>query len=76
MEDPDPYLLLNGGQTRHASGPVQTPIRYMYYKPFVISGILMFPVIVSVYQILIEKMSACNHSQSRKITQSLNDSLV
>ena len=26
IEDPDPYLLTHGGQTRHARGPVQLPL--------------------------------------------------
>ena len=30
IEDPDPYPLSKGGQNRHARGPVQTHIRYIY----------------------------------------------
>ena len=29
IEDPDPYPLTNGGQTRNARGPVHAQIRYI-----------------------------------------------
>ena len=30
IEDPDPYPITNGGQTRHARGPVHAQFRYIY----------------------------------------------
>ena len=29
-EDPDPYPISNGGQTRHARGPVKVHFHYIY----------------------------------------------
>ena len=48
MEDPEPYPITNGGQTRYARGPVHVQFRYIYlFISFLLSWNLVLNCLVS-----------------------------